>query len=153
MRFTYTQGLIRFSNCAGIPEFCKPWLGQYNQSCRLSQNILYFMNWWEETKQPCSVFSYNTCNNCHNIYWYLLIWLVKNGHLIVLSCISFLNELPFVFTRGGDIHFLFWYCAMILWREMNSRQLLTLYISLTWLTCSHLQVEKRNLTNIRRFKT
>ena len=42
--------------------------------------------------------------NCHNIYRCPLIWLVKNGHLIVLTCISFFNELLFVFMRGGDIH-------------------------------------------------
>ena len=42
--------------------------------------------------------------NCHNIYWDSLIWLVKNGHLTVLSCILFFNELLVVFTRGGDIH-------------------------------------------------
>ena len=27
-----------------------------------------------------------------------------NGHLIILTCISFFNELPFVFMGGGDIH-------------------------------------------------
>ena len=30
--------------------------------------------------------------NCYNIYWDPLIWLVKNGHLIALTCISFFNE-------------------------------------------------------------
>ena len=30
--------------------------------------------------------------------------LVKKGHLIVLTCISFFNELRFIFMRGSDIH-------------------------------------------------
>ena len=38
------------------------------------------------------------------IYWEPLIWLVKNGQLIVLTCISFFNELRFVLMRGGDTH-------------------------------------------------
>ena len=42
--------------------------------------------------------------NYHSIYWDLLIWSVKNGHLIILTCISFFNELRFVFMRGRDIH-------------------------------------------------
>ena len=46
--------------------------------------------------------SYNY--NCHNIYRDPLIWLVKNGHLVILTCFSFFNELLFVFMRGGDIH-------------------------------------------------
>ena len=68
--------------------------------------------------------------NCHNIYWDQLIWLVKNGNLIVLTCISF-----FVMYSWGAGTFtaklLLWYCALLLWREMDSRQLLTLYLTLT----------------------
>ena len=30
--------------------------------------------------------------------------MVKNGHLIALTCISFFNGLRSVFMRGGDIH-------------------------------------------------
>ena len=53
--------------------------------------------------------SINTCTciqnfKCHNIYRDPLFLLAKNGHLIVLTCISFFNEHPFVFMRGGDIH-------------------------------------------------
>ena len=49
---------------------------------------------------------YNLVNNYnyHNIYCYPLFWLVKNGHLIVLTCISFFDEPQFVFMRGGVIH-------------------------------------------------
>ena len=43
-----------------------------------------------------------------------------------------------VFMRGGAIprgpfttELLLWYCAMLLWREMDSLQLLTLYLTLT----------------------
>ena len=46
--------------------------------------------------------SYN--HNCRNIYCYPLNGLVKNGHLIVLTCISFFDEPQFVFMRGGVIH-------------------------------------------------
>ena len=41
--------------------------------------------------------------NCHNIYWDPLIWLVKNGHLIALTCISFSNE-PGPYSWGGRGH-------------------------------------------------
>ena len=41
--------------------------------------------------------------NCHNIYWDPLIWLVKNGHLIALTCISFSNE-PSPYSWGGRGH-------------------------------------------------
>ena len=71
--------------------------------------------------------------NCHNIYWDPLIWLVKNGHLIALTCISFFNEPgPYSFGAGPfTTELLLWYCAMLLWREMDSLQLLTLYLTLT----------------------
>ena len=75
--------------------------------------------------------SYNY--NCHNIYWDPLIWLVKNGHLIALTCISFFNE-PGPYSWGAGpftTELLLWYCAMLLWREMDSLQLLTLYLTLT----------------------
>ena len=71
--------------------------------------------------------------NCHNIYWDPLIWLVKNGHLIALTCISFFNE-PGPYSWGAGpftTELLLWYCAMLLWREMDSLQLLTLYFALT----------------------
>ena len=71
--------------------------------------------------------------NCHNIYWDPLIWLVKNGHLIALTCISFFNE-PGPYSWGAGpftTELLLWYCAMLLWREMDSLQLLTLYLTLT----------------------
>ena len=87
-------------------------------------------SWFHEPTKNWIYFLNNY--NCHNIYRCPLIWLVKNGH-IVLTCISFFNELLFIFMRGGDIHaeLLFWYCAMLLWIEMDSRQLLTLYFTLT----------------------
>ena len=71
--------------------------------------------------------------NCHNIYWDPLIWLVKNGHLIALTCILFFNE-PGPYSWGAGpfmTELLLWYCAMLLWREMDSLQLLTLYLALT----------------------
>ena len=77
------------------------------------------------------ILSYNY--NCHNIYWDPLIWLVKNGHLIALTCISFFNE-PGPYSWGAGpftTELLLWYCAMLLWREMDSLQLLTLYLALT----------------------
>ena len=71
--------------------------------------------------------------NCHNIYWDPLIWLVKNGHLIALTCISIFNE-PGPYSWGAGpftTELLLWYCTMLLWREMDSLQLLTLYLALT----------------------
>ena len=75
--------------------------------------------------------------NCHNIYWDPLIWLVENGHLIALTCISFFNE-PGPYSWGvGPFRgpftsvLLLWYCAMLLWREMDSLWLLTVYLTLT----------------------
>ena len=62
--------------------------------------------------------------NCHNIYWDPLICLVKNS----FDCI----DLYFIFQwTSVRIHegpgLLFWYCAMLLWRQMDSRQLLSTY--------------------------
>ena len=56
--------------------------------------------------RACLCFCCSHANNYnrHNIHRVPVIWLVKNGHLIVLTCVSFFNELPFVFMRGGDIH-------------------------------------------------
>ena len=71
--------------------------------------------------------------NCHNIYWDPLFWLVKNGHLIALTCISFFNE-PGPYSWGAGpftTELLLWYCAMLLWRDMDSLQLLTFYLTLT----------------------
>ena len=45
--------------------------------------------------------------NCHNIYWDPLIWLVKNGHLIALTCISFSNE-PGPYSWGAGLIFGDW---------------------------------------------
>ena len=70
--------------------------------------------------------------NCHNIYWTPLIWLVKNGHLLALNCISFFNE-PGPYSWGAGpftTELLLWYCAMLLWRDTDSLQLLTLYLTL-----------------------
>ena len=58
---------------------------------------------------------------------------LRSVYLNVLTCISFLNELPLVFMRGWDIHgrtsfVIEMYCTF---REMNSWQLLTLYFTLT----------------------
>ena len=79
--------------------------------------------------------SYNY--NCRNIYWDPLIWLVENGHLIALICISFFNE-PGPYSWGAGpfrgpfmSELLLWYCAMLLWREMDSLRLLTVYLTLT----------------------
>ena len=75
--------------------------------------------------------------NCHNIYWDPLIWLVENGHLIALTCISFFNK-PGPYSWGAGpfrgpftSELLLWYCAMLLWREMDSLRLLTVYLTLT----------------------
>ena len=81
----------------------------------------------EAQKLLQSLYNYN----CHNIYWDPLIWLVKNGHLIALTCISFFNE-PGPYSWGAGpftTELLLRYCAMLLWRD--SLQLLTLYLALT----------------------
>ena len=81
-------------------------------------------------------------DNGHNIYWDPLNWLVKNGYLIVLIYISFFNELLFVWGAGTfTAELLLWYCAMFLWRDMDSRQLLHVH--------RYFQVEKQGLTYIR----
>ena len=80
---------------------------------------------------------------CHNIYWDPLIWLVKNGHLIVLTCISFFNELPSVFMRGGDIHYRTSFvilCDASMKRNGQSATTITLIFS------------RQRLTYIRRLK-
>ena len=85
------------------------------------------------------IFIYNY--NCHNIYWDPLIWLVENGHLIALTCVSFFNE-PGPYSWGAGpfrgpftSELLLWYCAMkyvmLLWREMDSLRLLAVYLTLT----------------------
>ena len=61
--------------------------------------------------------------NCQNIYWDPLIWLVKSSHLLVLTCICFLmNTCSYSWgARTFMAELLLWYCAMLLWREMDSR--------------------------------
>ena len=61
----------------------------------------------------------------------MLIWLANNGHLIALTCFSFCYE-PGPYSWGAGpftTELLLWYCAMLLWREMDSLQLLTLYLT------------------------
>ena len=71
--------------------------------CLLIQSV-YWYNLFTDT--ICLLIGICILNNynCHNIYWDPLIWFFKNGHLIVLTCISFFNELQFVFMTGRDIH-------------------------------------------------
>ena len=92
------------------------------------QSVLFILT---EVHMQTEIPKYNY--NCHNIYWYPLNWLVKNGHLIALTCISFFNE-PGPYSWGAGpftTELLLWYCAMLLWREMDSLQLPTLYLTLT----------------------
>ena len=98
------------------------------------------------------IFLYINNYNCHNIYWDPLIWLVKNGHLIALTCISFFNE-PGPYSWGAGpftTELLLWYCAMLLWREMDSLQLLTLYLALAFTPIFSGSSVKQRLTYIRR---
>ena len=100
---------------------CKSWKIQHTYD---EPKVSHFVNFC-----GCLFNNYN----CHNIYWDPLIWLVKNGHLIALTCISFFNE-PGPYSWGAGpftTELLLWYCAMLLWREMDSLQLLTLYLALT----------------------
>ena len=111
---------------------------QYNQVPHLTQDttsesdkisIRHHNNYCIHVVYICNnLYNYN----CHNIYWDPLIWLVKNGHLIALTCISFFNE-PGPYSWGAGpftTELLLWYW-MLLWREMDSVQLLTLYLTLT----------------------
>ena len=109
--------------------------------------FIYALGWFLFQRTPVTndaVSKYHKYN-CHNIYWDPLSWMVKNGHLIILTCISFFNEHSFVLMRGV------WYCATLLWREMDSRQLLTLYYTLTQIFSGSLDLPSTQHAHLRRW--
>ena len=86
---------------------------------------------------PWKVGSLQDNYNCHNIYWDPLIWLVENGHLIALTCISFFNEPgPYSWgaghSEGHSRQNYFCDTVQCFYEEkMDSLRLLTVYLTLT----------------------
>ena len=123
--FRFPPKMAPYSDIACRPRTVS-W--KYKRSCQYNKHI----------NLQIVIFKKKYNYNCLYIYWTLLIWLVKNGHLIAFTCISFFDEPgPFLWglfswgTGPFTTELLLWYCAMLLWREMDSRQLPTLYLTLS----------------------